>query len=183
MVDSDGAAYTVLNPLPVATGPIAVSKLYSFNNFGVNNHRGWTMDDTLRPVLSLRTKSGSSSVCNVISYSIGNNNAASSTYGYVWLENATITGTQPAWQTLNTQAEYQIYTDVYGSNTPNGFTGGVRRHSGIGIGKTDDIGTDLATIKLIDGVDQNMLTLCLVRLDSSTKLDVWFSIDTGILVE
>jgi hypothetical protein len=182
LTDSSGDSFSLLNPLPVATLAPPIAGLYSFNNFGTFTHRGWTMNDTLLPVLSVRTKSASTSVCNILSYEVGNNNAASSTYGYVWIENATITGTLPAWQSLNTQAEYQIYTDAYGSNTPNGFTGGTRRHSGIGIGKSSDSESDLSTIKLIGGSDQNMLTLCLMRLDSATKLDVWFSIDTGILV-
>lgn len=171
---------SVLNPLPVAVEPPLVSSLYSFNNFLTHTHRGWTMDDTLRPVLSVRMKDGSASVGNILSYDIGSNGAASSTIAYVWLEDTTITGADISWNSLNTQAEYRIYPDTYTGSTPNGHTGGFQRHSGIIVGKTSETSSDLTSVKLVDGANWNTMTLCLARLDSATKLDIWFSIDTGI---
>jgi hypothetical protein len=180
LVDGNGDPYTVLNPVPVAQLPTPLGELYSFNNFATNVHRGWTLSDTLIPLLTVRTKSSANSTTSILSYSIISNGANSSVIGYVWLEDATITGTVPGWTTLNTEAEYRVYTDAYQSNTPNGFTGGIRRHSGADVGKVSGTGTDISSV-LLTASPQNELTLCLVRLDSATKIDVWFSIDTGIL--
>lgn len=156
-----------------------IAELYSFNNFGTFNHRGWTMSDVLIPMLSIRAKSSAASVVKLLEYELGNNNANSSTVGYVWLENATITGTVPSWTSLNTEAEYRFYTDNYGSNTPNGFTGGIKRHSGIIIGKNSSAEEELSSIALeANGVT---LTLCVMRLDSATKLDLWFAATVGII--
>ena len=180
LVDGNGDPYTVLNPVPVAQLPTPLGALYSFNNFTTNVHRGWTLSDTLIPLLTVRTKSSANSTTSILSYSIISNGANSSVIGYVWMEGATITGTVPGWTALNTEAEYRVYTDAYQSNTPNGFTGGIRRHSGADVGKVSDTGTDISSV-LLTASPQNELTLCLVRLDSATKIDVWFSIDTGIL--
>ena len=156
-----------------------IAELYSFNNFGTFTHRGWTMSDVLIPMLSIRAKSSATSIVKLLEYELGNNNANSSTVGYVWLENATITGTVPSWTSLNTEAEYRFYTDDFGSNTPNGFTGGIKRHSGIIIGKNSSAEEELSSIALeANGVT---LTLCVMRLDSATKLDLWFAATVGII--
>jgi hypothetical protein len=169
--------------LPIG-GTVTVSaetpELYAFNNFGVFTHRGWTMSDDLIPMLSVRAKSTATKTVKLLEYELGNNNANQSTIGYVWLEDATITGTQPSWTSLNTEAEYRFYTDAYGSNTPNGFTGGTQRHAGIIIGKNASAEEELRDIPLV--ASGKTLTLCVMRMDSSTKLDLWFAATMGVYI-
>jgi hypothetical protein len=47
------------------------------------------------------------------------------------------------------------------------------RHSGIIIGKNSDADEGPATMH--GGTTPNMLTLCMRRVDNTTKLDVWFA--------
>ena len=177
---SNGANITSAVPLPVTASIVnPVSLLYSFNNFGVFNHRGWSVSDTLIPMFSVRAKSTATHNVNIINYDIGNNNANQSTIGYIWIEDAVISGSVPAWSSLNTEAEYRFYTDAYGSNTPNGVSGGTQRHAGIIIGKNSSAESDIADINMIAG--GVTMTLCLIRLDSATKLDVWVAVDLSIL--
>ena len=177
---SNGANITSAVPLPVTASIVnPVSLLYSFNNFGVFSHRGWSVSDTLIPMFSIRAKSTATNIVNINNYDIGNNNANQSTIGYIWIEDAVISGSVPSWTSLNSQAEYRFYTDAYGSNTPNGVSGGTQRHAGIIIGKNSSAESDIADINMIAG--GVTLTLCLIRLDSATKLDVWVAVDLSIL--
>lgn len=152
--------------------------LYSFNNHAINTNRGWTMDDTMRPVVSFRNGSANiADLIKIIEYEIGNNNANQSTIVYEWYEgDIAITGAAiPAWTTFGVHSQYRIYQDKYSSNQGNTFTsnGAIMRHSGIIIGKnaTDDEGP----ASMHGGATPNMLTLCMRRVDNSTKLDVWFA--------
>ena len=152
--------------------------LYSFNNHAINTNRGWTMDETMRPVVSFRNGSANiADLIKIIEYEIGNNNANQSTIVYEWYEgNIAITGAAiPAWTTFGVHSQYRIYQDKYSSNQGNTFTanGAIMRHSGIIIGKnaTDDEGP----ASMHGGATPNMLTLCMRRVDNSTKLDVWFA--------
>ena len=152
--------------------------LYSFNNHAINTHRGWTMDETMRPVVSFRNGSANiADLIKIIEYEIGNNNANQSTIVYEWYEgDIAITGAAiPAWTTFGVHSQYRIYQDKYSSNQGNTFTsnGAIMRHSGIIIGKnaTDDEGP----ASMHGGATPNMLTLCMRRVDNSTKLDVWFA--------
>jgi len=154
--------------------------LYSFNNHATNTNRGWTMDDTMRPVMSIRVNSSGTTTADlaeIMEYEIGNNNANQSTIVYEWYEgDITIAGADiPAWTSLGTRIQYRVYQDKHSSNTGNTFTqnSAVMRHSGIIIGKntSDDAGP--ATMN--GGATPNMLTLCMKRVDSGTKLDVWFA--------
>ena len=180
LATSDGNEVSSSNPLPVSLTELSSSlpELYSFNNFGVFNHRGWSMSDTLIPMFSVRAKSTATKDVRIINYDIGNNNANQSTIGYIWVENATITGTVPSWTSLNTEAEYRFYTDAYGSNTPNGFTGGTYRHAGIVIGKNSSAEEDIKDLSMVAG--GITMTLCVMRLDSATKLDLWVAVDLGL---
>jgi hypothetical protein len=153
-------------------------QIYTFNNFGIFSHRGWTMADDLIPMITIRAKSTASKIVKILEYELGNNNANSSTVAYVWYEDATITGTVPTFSSVNTDAEYRFYTDAYGSNIPNGFTGGTKRHGGIVIGKNSEAETALSNIPL--SANGKNLTLCVQRLDSATKLDLWIAITIGI---
>ena len=152
--------------------------LYSFNNHAINTNRGWTMDETMRPVVSFRNGSANTAdLIKIIEYEIGNNNANQSTIVYEWYEgDIAITGAAiPAWTTFGVHSQYRIYQDKYSSNQGNAFTsnGAIMRHSGIIIGKnaTDDEGP----ASMHGGATPNMLTLCMRRVDNSTKLDVWFA--------
>ena len=176
---SNGTNITSSVPLPVTASIVnPITELYSFNNFGVFTHRGWSVSDTLIPMFSVRARSTATKTVNIINYDIGNNNANQSTIGYIWIENASISGSVSSWTSLNTEAEYRFYTDVYGSNTPNGVSGGIQRHAGIIIGKNSSAEADIEDINMIAG--GVTLTLCLIRLDSATKLDVWVAVDLGI---
>ena len=168
----------------VTSGFITVSDrsgdLFSFNNHAINIHRGWTMDDTMRPVVSIRVSNTETSITDlaeIMEYEIGNNNANQSTIVYEWYEGEiAISGAAiPAWTSLGTKCQYRVYQDKNSSNQSNTFTpnGAIMRHSGIIIGKNSDADEGPATLK--GGATPNMLTLCMKRVDNSTKLDVWFA--------
>ena len=154
--------------------------LYSFNNHATNTNRGWTMDDTMRPVMSIRVNSSgttTSDLAEIIEYEIGNNNANQSTIIYEWYEgDINIAGAAiPAWSSLGTKLQYRVYQDKYSSNAGNTFTQNtsVMRHSGVIIGKNTS--NDEGPSTMYGGATPNMLTLCMKRVDNSTKLDVWFA--------
>jgi len=167
----------VVNETPIVVDvKKIVTGFYSFNNFGVANHRGWTMSDTEIPMFAVRVKPGSGKTFRLINYDIGNNNAAQSTIGYAWYNAPTITGPAYSWVEIgSTGIEHAVFSDCYGSNTPNGISGGVLNHSGIVIGKTNSV----MTAEMTDAIftDGGMTMVCAVRrLDSSTKLDAWFGV-------
>jgi hypothetical protein len=138
------------------------------------------MDDTMRPVMSIRVNSSGTTIADlaeITEYEIGNNNANQSTIIYEWYEgDINIAGAAiPAWNSLGTKLQYRVYQDKYSSNAGNTFTqnSSVMRHSGVIIGKntSDDEGPST----MHGGASPNMLTLCMKRVDNSTKLAVWFA--------
>jgi hypothetical protein len=165
--------------------------LYAFNNHAANTNRGWTMDNTMRPVISIRNGSASATdLIKIVEYEIGNNNANQSTIVYEWYEGPlTIAGAViPAWTTFGVHSQYRVYQDQYSSNQGNTFTvpngnGTYMRHSGIIIGKNTS--GDEGPASMHGGAtdaDKNMLTLCMKRVDNATKLDVWFAFTVRELV-
>ena len=180
------------NPIPV-TGNVTATitdvitviaeedpgELYAFNNHATNTNRGWTMDEVMRPVASFQNGSASAAdIIKIVEYEIGNNNANQSTIVYEWYEGPlTISGAAiPAWTTFGPRSQYRVYQDKYSSNQGNTFTvpaGTYLRHSGIIIGKNTS--GDEGPANLRGGGSPNMLTLCMRRVDNSTKLDVWFA--------
>lgn len=176
----NGIQVSADNPLPVIFSEEEEGSLFSFNNHAINVHRGWTMDDVMRPVVSIRVDSAGTSVTDlieIVEYEIGNNNANQSTIVYEWYEgDLTLSGAAiPAWTSFGTKGQYRIYQDRYSSNTGNTFTqnSSVMRHSGIIIGKNAE--DDEGPAKLYGGATPNMLTLCMKRVDNGTELDVWFA--------
>jgi hypothetical protein len=158
----------------------ASGNLFSFNNHAININRGWTMDDTMRPVVSIRVSNTATSIADlaeITEYEIGNNNANQSTIVYEWYEGEIVISgaATPAWTSLGTKCQYRVYQDKNSTNQSNTFTpnGAIMRHSGIIIGKNSD--ADEGPAKLRGGATSNMLTLCMKRVDNSTKLDVWFA--------
>jgi hypothetical protein len=158
----------------------ASGNLFSFNNHAINTNRGWTMDDTMRPLVSIRVSNTATSIADlaeIMEYEIGNNNANQSTIVYEWYEGEiAISGAAiPAWTSFGTKCQYRVYQDKNSTNQSNTFTpnGAIMRHSGIIIGKNSDADEGPATLK--GGETPNMLTLCMKRVDNSTKLDVWFA--------
>jgi hypothetical protein len=152
---------------------------YSFNNHAANATRGWTMDNTMRPVVSFQNSStNAADIIKILEYEIGNNNANQSTIVYEWYEGPlTIAGAAiPSWTTFGQHSQYRVYQDQYSSNQGNTFTvpaGTYMRHSGIIIGKNTS--GDEGPASLYGGNSRNMLTLCMRRVDNATKLDVWFA--------
>ena len=170
---------TLSNIITVITQAPA-GNLFSFNNHADHTNRGWTMDNTMRPVVSVRVSNTATSITDlaeIMEYEIGNNNANQSTIVYEWYEGEiAISGAAiPAWTSVGTKCQYRVYEDQYSSNQGNTFTknSAIMRHSGIIIGKnaSDDEGP--ATMN--GGSTPNMLTLCMKRVDNATKLDVWFA--------
>ena len=162
--------------IPVSITNPTVTGFYSFNNFGVNSHRGWTMADTNIPMFGVRVKPSSGKTFRLISYDIGNNNANQSTIGYSWYNAPTISGPAYSWVDIDgTGIQYAIFSDCYSSNTPNGISGGTLNHGGIIIGKSNaNLTTEMSDALFTDG---GMTMVCAVqRLDNSTKLDVWFTV-------
>jgi hypothetical protein len=158
-----------------------VGSLYSFNNHATNSNRGWTMDDTMRPVVSFQNGSvNTADIIKILEYEIGNNNANQSTIIYEWYDGPlTITGAAiPSWTTFGVHSRYRVYQDKYSSNQGNIFTvpadnGTYMRHSGVIIGKNTS--GDDGPVSMHGGASPNMLTLCMRRVDTATKLDVWFA--------
>lgn len=156
-----------------------VGKLYSFNNAATHVNRGWTMDNTMRPVVSFQNGSPSDTdIIEILEYEIGNNNANASTVIYEWYEGPlNISGAAiPAWTTFGIHSQYRVYQDIYSSNQSNTFTvpsGTYMRHSGVIIGKNTS--GDEGPADMHGGNTPNMLTLCMRRVDNATKLDVWFA--------
>lgn len=157
-------------------------EIFGLNNHDTNVHRGWMMDDVMRPVISIRLNpdtTTSATLMKIIEYEIGNNNANQSTIMYEWYEgDLTIAGAAiPAWSTVHDTAatQYRVYQDRYSSNQGNTFThpSAVMRHSGIIIGKNTE-GDGIAT-PLTGGATGKTWTLCMKRLDNGTELDVWFA--------
>ena len=157
-------------------------EIFSLNNHDTNVHRGWMMDDVMRPVISIRLNPAtttSATLMKIIEYEIGNNNANQSTIMYEWYEgDLTIAGAAiPAWSTVHDTAatQYRVYQDRYSSNQGNTFThpSAVMRHSGIIIGKNTE-GDGIAK-PLTGGATGKTWTLCMKRLDNGTELDVWFA--------
>jgi hypothetical protein len=172
---------TIGNIITVVTTDDA-GDLYAFNNHAANANRGWTMDNTMRPVISIRNGSASTAdLIKIVEYEIGNNNANQSTIVYEWYEGPlTIAGAViPSWTTFGQHSQYRVYQDQYSSNQGNTFTvpaGTYMRHSGIIIGKNTS--GDEGPASMHGGAtdaDKNMLTLCMKRVDNATKLDVWFA--------
>ena len=196
IANKNGNIVTADNPFPVTgnvnttiTDVITVvvnddaGEIFGLNNHATNANRGWTMDNTMRPMISIRLNPAtttSADLMKIVEYEIGNNNANQSTIMYEWYEgDLTIAGAAiPAWSTVHDTAatQYRVYQDQYSSNQGNTFTipsGTVLRHSGIIIGKNTS-GDGIAKA-LTGGATGKMMTLCLKRLDNATKLDVWFA--------
>jgi phage gp45-like len=194
--NSNGTSISLSNRLPVAasiTNTVTVivdenaGNTFAFNNHATNTNRGWTMDDTMRPVVSFRVTDSGTTIADLIKileYEIGNNNANQSTIVYEWYEGQlSFTGASiPSWTNLGTKIQYRVYQDRYSSNQGNAFTvnGSALRHSGIIIGKNTQGDEGPAT--LYGGTTPNMLTLCMRRVDNATKLDVWFAFTIKELV-
>jgi len=176
---------TIGNIITVVTTEDAGDK-YSFNNHAANATRGWTMDNTMRPVVSFQNGSADAAdIIKILEYEIGNNNANQSTIMYEWYEGPlTIAGAAiPSWTTFGVHSQYRVYQDQYSSNQGNTFTvptGTYMRHSGIIIGKNTS--GDEGPVSLYGGNSRNMLTLCMRRVDNATKLDVWFAFTVRELV-
>ena len=187
-LNNNSSIVTVSNPLPVSAtisniitviAEEAAGNLFAINNHAINTNRGWTMDDTMRPVISFRVSNTRpiTDLTEILEYEIGNNNANQSTIVYEWYEGEiAISGAAiPAWTSVGNRTQYRIYQDKYSSNQGNTFTpnSSVMRHSGIIIGKNSQGDEGPAT--MYGGSTPNMLTLCMRRVDNSTKLDVWFA--------
>jgi hypothetical protein len=169
---------TNITAIPVVITP-ETGTYFQFNNFGVNSNRGWTMQNTQIPMFAVRVKPGSGATGRIGEYELGNNNANQSTIGYIWYEGATITGAAYSWVDIGTSGlQYAIFTDAYGSNTPNGITGGVSRHSGIIIGKNSSAETEIGAILLTDGGPA--LSIAVQRMDNATKIDLWFAVTVEV---
>lgn len=164
------------NPIPVIISTDVVNGFYNFNNFELNDHRGFTISDSSIPVFAVRVKPGSEKTFNLIEYSLGNNNADSSTIGYSWYNNPTISGTAFSWIDIDTTGiQYAVFTDAYGTNVPNTLSNGTKNHSGLLVGKIG--GSITPSMANVDFTDGGMtMVLCAQRLDSSTKIDFWFTV-------
>jgi hypothetical protein len=187
-LSNNSSTVSVSNPLPVSAtianiitvvAEKAAGNLFAINNHAINTNRGWTMDETMRPVVSFRVSNTRpiTELTEIMEYEIGNNNANQSTIVYEWYEGElAISGAAiPAWTSVGNRTQYRIYQDKYSSNQGNTFTpnSSVMRHSGIIIGKNTSGDEGPAT--MYGGTTPNMLTLCMRRVDNTTKLDVWFA--------
>jgi len=187
-LSNNSSTVSVSNPLPVSAtianiitvvAEEAAGNLFAINNHAINTNRGWTMDETMRPVVSFRVSNTRpiTELTEIMEYEIGNNNANQSTIVYEWYEGElAISGAAiPAWTSVGNRTEYRIYQDKNSSNQGNTFTpnSSVMRHSGIIIGKNTSGDEGPAT--MYGGTTPNMLTLCMRRVDNTTKLDVWFA--------
>jgi hypothetical protein len=187
-LNNNSSTVSVLNPLPVSAtisniitviAEETAGNLFAINNHAINTNRGWTMDETMRPVVSFRVSNTRpiTELTEIMEYEIGNNNANQSTIVYEWYEGElAISGAAiPEWTSVGHRTQYRIYQDKNSTNQGNTFTpnSSVMRHSGIIIGKNTSGDEGPAT--MYGGTTPNMLTLCMRRVDNTTKLDVWFA--------
>lgn len=181
----------VTNPLSVSlTNEVVIYEksglMYHVNNAAIALHRGFTVADVMVPVLSIRMKDGLTvnDIAYIEEYQIANNNSNTSTVAYVWYEGTPIiTGpTVDAWSTLGVKTEYRFYTDWYSSQIGNNISTGssVIRHGGLVVGR--NAGSEEASVPMFGGNSQNMLTLCMQRLDASGKLDLWVSLNVKEII-
>lgn len=160
--------------------------MYHVNNSAVALHRGFSIADVMVPVLSIRMKDGLTinDVAYIDEYQIANNNSTSSTVAYVWYEGTpTITGPAvAAWTSLGVKTEYRFYTDWYSSQIGNNISpnSAIIRHGGLIVGR--NAGSEEASVPMFGGNSQNMITLCLQRLDASGKIDLWFSLNVKEII-
>lgn len=155
-------------------------ELFAFNNHAVAVHRGWTIDGVMRPVLSIQNGSNDvEDIVKVLNYEICLNPTNTGIVVYEWYEGPLnlLGSTLPGWSTTGNHIQYRFYEDVYGSN--DGFIFSVpanthMRHSGILVNKNVD--NDEVSVDLNGSASRNMLTLCMKRVDSNTKMDVWFAV-------
>ena len=177
------ASLSALN-VNIAGGSVTLNEkegsTFSFNNHNTTLHKGFTLNpDTMTPVMSISMRPGftDQDLAEILEYELGNNNAASSTIIYEWYEgDVGISGpTLPSWINLGNKLKYRVYTDWGNGNTGHTFTanGAIMRHSGIIIGKNSS--DDEGPCELRGGASPNILTLCMKRVDASTKLDLWFA--------
>ncbi len=155
----------------------------SFNNNNLNLHKGFTLQpDNMTPVLAIRMKPGvatTNDIVELLEYEIGSNNAINSTIVYEWyLGDPVVLGPPAPWVDLGYKAQYKFFTDWEGSQIGNVFdkAGSSMIHSGLVIGKNS--ASDDGDIKLVgDMVSSNTyLTLCMKRVDSSSKIDLWVAL-------
>jgi hypothetical protein len=187
-LNNNSSTVSVSNPLPVSAtinniitviAEESAGNLFSINNHSINTNRGWTMDDTMRPVISFMVSNTRpiTELTEIIEYEIGNNNANQSTIVYEWYEGEVVIAgaATPAWTSVGNRTQYRIYQDKNSTNQGNTFTpnGAIMRHSGIIIGKNTSGDEGPATMH--GSTTPNMLTLCMRRVDNATKLDVWFA--------
>lgn len=176
----------VTNPLSVTvTNEVAIYEkpalLYNVNNSAIALYRGFTIADVMVPVVSIRMKDGLTvnDIAYIEEYQIANNNSTTSTVAYVWYEGTpVITGPAlPAWSPLGIKTEYRFYTDWYSSQIGNNIAPGtaVIRHGGLIVGR--NAGSEEASVPMYGGTTQNILTLCMQRLDASGKIDLWTSLN------
>jgi hypothetical protein len=174
LADVDGHVVGEGHPLPVTFSPSAeINGFASFNNFGLVNHKGFTVNDAEIPVFAVRVKPGSAKQFYIVDYKIVNNSADASIVGYQWYNFKTVGGAY-TWVDIGTSSvQYAIFHDA--NATPNTFTHDEPLHSGTVVGKdATGLTASMSQVPFTDGGMTLILTAR--RLDSSTKLDFWFNV-------
>ena len=182
-VSNPVTAVMILNQSAIVVTTETPGQVYAFNNHATFEHRGWVMDSTMRPVVSLKlsTSSNITDLMNIIDYQIVINasNGSTATVIYEWWEgDILISGSSvPSWSGIGEYSQYRVYQDQHSNNTGNTFSsnGAILRHSGILINHNTE--SDSVPINLYGGATANVATLCIKRVDTNTDLDVWFSIN------
>lgn len=166
--------------IPEVTSQVA-GKLFNVSNGILSPHRGFTIADIMVPVLSIQFKPGFlvSDIAIIDEYQIANNNSTTSTVEYVWYEgDLDITG--PAmmpWGNFGSKMRSRFYTDWFDAQIGHSLAPGsaVIRHGGLIVGR--NAGNEDSSVPMFGGPTPNMLTLCMRRLDSATKVDLWVSVN------
>lgn len=165
-------AITQLTSVSIANEP---ETLLSFNNFDINSARGFTVSDTKIPVLAVRVKPNTTRNIRIDGYEIVNTTTGTA-FGYTWYESPSAIGGAFTWNDINSVAQYAIFTDDYGSNVPNTFSGGIKRHSGIISGRNSGSEDEMSVVALSGGANPNVMLLAAQRLDAGANNDFWFAV-------
>lgn len=172
--DENENEYGLSNPFPVVvtTGALPQS-FHTLNNFDVNVHSGFAIQDDYLPVFGIRVEPGSGATFNLINFNIISNGNTSAALGYRWHMNPTLSSAY-SWSEIGTSGiQYIQFQDVDG--TPNEITSNTVVHSSGVVGKSvSELTEEMKKFSFTDGGIEMFLEI--KRLDAGAKQDFWYDI-------
>jgi len=180
LATKDGLVVESSNPLPVSfssSSPEFPTQFATLNNFDINFHTGFAIQDDYVPVFGIRVKPGSETLFNLVSFQVTLNGGLSVTVGYRWHMNPTLQDSY-VWEDLGTTGiQYVQLDDVDGD--PNAITSDTAVHSRTLVGKSSaDLTPEMKNFPFTDGGIEMFLEI--KRLDGGGKQDFWYDMTMAI---